>query len=43
MLSVTYLSMSRPTNSDNTIIGIVKGTKDTPVFFNTIMAYHRVL
>ena len=41
MLSVTYLSMSRKANSNDAIVGIVRGTKDTPTFFNTIMVYHR--
>ena len=41
MLSVTYLSMSRKANSNDAIVGIVRGTKDTPTVFNTIMVYHR--
>jgi len=41
MLSVTYLSMSRKANSNAAIVGIVRGTEDTPTFFNTIMMYHR--
>ena len=41
MLPVTYLSMSRPENSGDVIIGIVRGTMDTPVFFNTIKVYHQ--
>lgn len=41
MLSVTYLSMSRPANSGDVMLGIIKGTRDTPTFFNTITVYHR--
>ena len=39
MLSVTYLSMSRPENSWSSILGILNGTGESPTFFNTIMMH----